>query len=89
MAGGYTDKNETIKSDGIYIPYNNSYIPLPPLNPFRVAHTLTGLTACGGTNFTDAATTCSSFNLSSGLWEMSHWFRNRHNGHVAWKTDEG
>ena len=92
MVGGYTSEDQKVKSAELYVPSSKSLCHLPPLFPFREAHTVSGLTVCGGTSsrplsLTHVSTTCSTFNSTTGQWEASHSFNSRHNGHVAWKTN--
>ena len=83
MVGGWT--NQKTKTAGLFIPNSDNYCRLPPLKPPRNLHSLTGLTACGGWGTGD---TCSTFNTSTGNWEISHKFATKHETHVAWKNSQ-
>ena len=87
MTGGVT--NQRNKTAGLLNPSkNNSYCALPPIDPYRSEHTMTGFMACGGVQ-TGASTSCSTFNTARGVWEESHQFQTRHFRHVAWNNSEG
>ena len=89
MAGGQT--NQTIKFSGYYNTETGRYCNLPPLDPNRIGHTVTGLTACGGwtSSKSNVSTTCSTFNTTTGQWEESHEYTPGRRYHSAWKTSEG
>ena len=87
MAGGTT--NQTNKTSGFLNPSNKfSYCDLPPLDPYRTRHSMTGLMACGGIE-DGVGTSCSTFNTVRGVWEESYQFSTRRYEHVAWNTSEG
>ena len=51
MAGGYTNQStyrNTYSSAAGLIDAAGNYCEIPPVNPRRYAHTMNGLTACGG-----------------------------------------
>ena len=83
MVGGWT--NQKTKTAGLFIPNSDSYCRLPPLKPARNLHSLTGFTACGGWGTGD---TCSTFNTSTGNWELSYKYALKHETHVAWKHSQ-
>ena len=90
MAGGYI-KYPYMRniSSGFY--YESKFCNIPPLEPFRAGHTVTGLVACGGNGIdgTFVNDTCSKFDTSEGKWRPYATLPFSRKNHMAWQTDDG
>ena len=91
MTGGYIDNPEVMRvlESGFY--YDNNFCSLPPLDPYRADHTLTGLVVCGGNGINGivVSNTCSKFDTGDGKWKPYATLPISRKNHVAWKTSEG
>jgi len=90
IPGGWSDesgKTALALTTSLYIPSKKQFCKLPNVPTDRFGHTTIGFTSCGGWEYEN--NNCYTFNTDKGEWELSHNFKGRHAGHVAWQTSEG
>ena len=87
ITGGET--NQTVKAAGLYNPTTGAYCNLPPLDPPRRGHSMTGLMACGGSYSDFDRSSCFTFNVSSGTWYNSYNYSGNRYSPVGWKNEQG
>ena len=91
MAGGYTNQTgrNTYSSAAGVVDSSGRFCELPPVNPRRYAHTMNGLTACGGSGSTSSMKTCVTFNTTSGKWDVTYKLPYSLYLHVSWENSQG
>ena len=86
ITGGRTESGT---SDGVQLLHQNGTLicNLPSLPEGRYGHTQNGLVACGGGNYSNYRSTCSTFH--NGFWVESHNLKEPRYIHSSWSSPDG
>jgi len=88
LSGGHYPSTNPWTSVEVFNPASNKSCEVKPLPDERYAHTMDGLTVCGGGHY-NSHTRSNCITFSSGQWRTSQHLLQPRFGHVSWVTDEG